>query len=210
MTQQSDSLTTPLAVFSPHQDCLPEIFREEINLAVWERPVSQPCSHFAQAFTRRTGSMERFMSLSKEDSAASALPQWALELEGADAFVADVDELIAMFSCLFEPEAVGLRLHVLQRTMCPRFHVDQVAARMICTYQGAGTQWLPEALVKRPGTPGPLPAQPIKDQDIRQIATAAVAILKGEAWEGNEGRGLIHRSPPPEDKPRLVVGLDWL
>ncbi|WP_410174488.1 DUF1826 domain-containing protein [Marinobacter nauticus] len=42
------------------------------------------------------------------------------------------------------------------------------------------------------------------------MPTGSVAILKGEAWIGNDGRGLVHRSPAPGDTPRLVLGLDWL
>jgi hypothetical protein len=44
-----------------------------------------------------------------------------------------------MYQCLFEPEAIGLRIHVLADTMCPRFHVDRVPVRLLCTYRGPGT-----------------------------------------------------------------------
>lgn len=210
MTQQSDALATPLAITGKHRECLTEIFRDDINLAVWDRSLSDDCQRFATAFTAKSGSLERFVGLSDGDSAALALPAWALALEGADGFLADVNNLTAMYRCLFEPEAVGLRLHVLKRTMCPRFHVDRVPARLICTYLGAGTQWLPEPRVMRRSTPGPLPEQDILPHQIRQLSTGAVALLKGETWEGNENRGIVHRSPPPGDDARLVVGLDWL
>jgi len=51
----------------------------------------------------------------------------------------------------------------------------------------------------------------LDDGVIRQLPAFSVALLKGEAWCGNEGRGLVHRSPalvPPER--RLLLTLDPL
>ncbi|MFL1466676.1 DUF1826 domain-containing protein [Marinobacter sp. HN1S83] len=72
------------------------------------------------------------------------------------------------------------------------------------------TGWLREAQVTRPDSSGPLPDQSVDTSDIERLATGAIGLLKGEAWEGNEGRGLVHRSPAPGDHPRLVLALDWL
>jgi hypothetical protein len=55
-----------------------------------------------------------------------------------------------------------------------------------------------------------LPEQNIRPEDIQSLSTAAVTLLKGELWKGNEGFGLAHRSPSPEGVPRLVLALDWL
>jgi hypothetical protein len=105
---------------------------------------------------------------------------------------------------------VGVRLHVLPDTMCPRFHTDRVPARLLVTYAGRGTEWLPENLVTRPGQSGPLPDQSVSEVDIEVLPAGGVSLLKGESWVGNEGRGLVHRSPAPGTSPRLVLGLDWL
>ena len=38
-----------------------------------------------------------------------------------------------------------------------------------------------------------------------------VALLKGESWGGNQGAGLIHRSPQIlEEKKRLLLTLDFI
>lgn len=210
MTHQPDALGVPLTVVGRHPDCLPQIFRDEVNLVIWERPPQPAWQSFVQAFSDEAGELERFVTLSHSDSALEVLPRWASDLEGVNAWVRDVDELLEMYHCLFEPVAVGLRLHVLRGTMCPRFHVDRVPVRLLCTYRGVGTEWLPESAVTRPGEEGPLPVQQIAPEQIRQLATGDVALLKGEAWAGNEGRGLVHRSPAPADEPRLVIGIDWL
>jgi hypothetical protein len=44
-----------------------------------------------------------------------------------------------------------------------------------------------------------------------QLNAGDVALFKGERWQGNEGRGIIHRSPVPvAGERRLVLTLDWL
>ena len=45
--------------------------------------------------------------------------------------------------------AVGLRLEIIERAMCPRFHVDHVGIRMLCTYRGPGTEWLDDEAADR-------------------------------------------------------------
>ena len=85
------------------------------------------------------------------------------------------------------------------------------------TYDGMGTQWLPNCAVNRDklgvGSAG------LSDQesglygsesDIRQIAAADVALLKGEAWPGTQNAGLVHRSPTiPSGENRLLLTLDF-
>ncbi len=210
MTLKPTALDKPIAVMGNHADCLTEIFRDEVNMVVWNRSLRPQIARFAEELTAWEGQMERFISLSEGDSAALVLPKWALTIEGADAWVADANQVIDMYRCLFEPDAVGLRLHVLNGTMCPRFHVDRVPVRLLCTYQGVGTEWLQETKVTRPERAGPLPDQSVSDREVNRMPTGAVGLLKGEAWEGNEGRGLVHRSPSPGGHTRLIMALDWI
>lgn len=54
-------------------------------------------------------------------------------------------------------------------------------------------------------------AEPKDPTLIRQLQSGDVALLKGENWIGNEGAGIIHRSPqPPQGTRRLILTLDWL
>lgn len=192
IAEQSSTLDTPVSrrsVISSNVHCLTDFFMEDVNLAVWQRKADVSYAGFVENIVARSGSLQRFVSIEGDEVADDILPARACELRGADAWLNDINTVIDMFRCLFEPAAVGVRLHVLSGTMCPRFHVDRVPARLLVTYTGKGTEWLREDQV---------------------IPTGAVAILKGELWEGNEGLGLVHRSPDPEDTPRLVLALDWL
>ncbi|MBU2953380.1 DUF1826 domain-containing protein [Marinobacter sp. F3R08] len=210
MTLELNAVAGPLAVHGSKPECLTEIFRDEVNLSVWQREPSSDCMAFARHFACEIGKFERFLVQEKDGAIEELLPAWALKLPGAEAWLADVREVIAMYRCLFEPAAVGVRLHVLADTMCPRFHTDRVPARLLVTYFGQGTEWLAESEVIRAEAPGPLPDQQATGAQVQVVPTGAVALLKGEAWIGNEGRGLVHRSPAPGDTPRLVLGLDWL
>jgi hypothetical protein len=43
------------------------------------------------------------------------------------------------------------------------------------------------------------------------MSAGDVALLKGEKWQGNQGAGLIHRSPALKTgERRLILTLDWL
>lgn len=52
-----------------------------------------------------------------------------------------------------------------------------------------------------------LARQPV--DNIQRLQAGEVAVLKGEKWQGNEGAGLVHRSPAAQQG-RLLLSLDWL
>ena len=48
-------------------------------------------------------------------------------------------------------------------------------------------------------------------EDIQSENEGDVCLLKGESWQGNEGRGLIHRSPQVKSgQRRLFLSLDFI
>ena len=128
----------------------------------------------------------------------------------------DVAELVDMFCYLFELTCTGLRFGTLDRAMCPRFHVDKVPCRLVTTYHGVTTEWLPHEAIDRSqlgyrsNGKSDLESGLFKHQsDIRQLTCGDVALLKGENWIGNENAGLVHRSPAvPEGETRLLLTLD--
>ncbi len=129
----------------------------------------------------------------------------------------NIAELVDMFCTLFELNRAGLRLSVLNHAMCPKFHVDHVPCRLVTTYQGIATEWLPHQLVDRSklgrGSNG-LADHDSKlfqsHHDIQQLSHGDAALLKGERWEGNQNAGLVHRSPvPPGNENRLLLTLDF-
>ena len=49
------------------------------------------------------------------------------------------------------------------------------------------------------------------ETDIENLKSGQVALLKGERWMGNEGAGLVHRSPRlDEGEQRFLLSLDFV
>ena len=75
----------------------------------------------------------------------------------------------------------------------------------VYTLLGPGSEWLPEHATPR----GKLHTEDVPVDNIQQLDAGDVAVVKGEKWQGNEGSGLVHRSPPGQQG-RLLLSLDWL
>ena len=89
---------------------------------------------------------------------------------------------------------------------------------LITTYLGVATEWLPHHNADRSrlgignqGKPDEESGIMNSDKDIKYLNQGDVALLKGEAWEGNEGSGLIHRSPTLDSNSRrLLLTIDFI
>lgn len=200
----------PRIFYGPEPESLTAIYDEGINASVWLR--DPPALGDPRAWDA---------ALRRIDLEASVpvlrVSHWLEQnLAQAPAVLRDdIAELVDMYACLFEVEHVGLRLKSLERAMCPRFHVDRVVCRLLTTYAGVGTEYLANEDVDRSrvGRPVEDPLQPPvwhKSAKIHRLPPGAVALCKGEAWPGNEGRGFVHRSPDPGDGARLLLSIDGL
>lgn len=198
-----------------HPTVLTDIYQEHINIAIWERSFDRELTEAISSFVNNNLGIKKSYNLSPEKAYEKL--ERSLGDVAKPALLQDLANLVDMFCCLFDLGAAGLRLAVLDKAMCPRFHVDQVPCRLVTTYQGAATDWLPNDLVDRSklgrGSNGLLDSESglyRQSDDIHHLRSGDVALLKGERWEGNENKGLVHRSPAvPEDGPRLLVTLDF-
>ena len=208
-------LRHPLQQVSSEQiDVLGEVLREEVNLAVWQRQLPAQISDFANVLLAQGEPLGHSMVLElaspESEPNLSGLVDGYSDLPGQAAFLQDVSWLISAFACLFDAKRIGLRLRILDKAMCPRFHVDHVPVRLITSYAGIGTQWLAEGVMSRRRLGEPA-AEPMDAALIEGAETGHVLLAKGEKWIGNEGGGLIHRSPQPQPgELRLLLTLDWL
>ncbi|MBN0976783.1 DUF1826 domain-containing protein [Pseudomonas hygromyciniae] len=195
---------TPLA--------LADILDNGVNLALWQRQLPLHIAEFGALLVSLNEPLAESLVVELDSEEAEpnllGLAAGCRDLEGYDGFIADVAWLVSAFACLLGAKRIGVRLRLLDKAMCPRFHVDHVPVRLITTYAGIGSQWLREGVMDRRQL-SQADAQP--SERIEQIHCGEVALLKGEKWRGNEGYGLIHRSPAlaPNER-RLILTLDWL
>jgi hypothetical protein len=196
-------------------EVLTDIYREDINIAVWQRELSDTLKKSVDSFVVSNPNLQISMTLTPQDALSSVSD--ALGNTDQLELIENIVELVDMFCCLFELKRAGLRLRALDRAMCPRFHVDKVPCRLITTFQGIATEWLSHQVVNREklgaGNNGKSDSQSgiFKNQrEIRRLSSGDVALLKGELWDGNEGAGLVHRSPTlTAGQRRLLLTLDF-
>ncbi|WP_322965105.1 DUF1826 domain-containing protein [Sphingomonas fuzhouensis] len=163
-----------------------------VTLAVWQRasPLSAPdLTHFpAIRFAANTPSVAQRV----HDALSPLSPQpWH------ETLAADAAHLAALYATWTGEERVEVRIERITGNGCWKFHADYVALRLITTYCGQATQWLPHG--------APAGAEP------HALAAGDVGLFKGRERAGD--RAIIHRSPPiagsGEDRLLLVIDAEW-
>ncbi|WP_142848071.1 DUF1826 domain-containing protein [Telmatospirillum sp. J64-1] len=122
---------------------------------------------------------------------------------------ADLEQLVGTFCGLTGASAARLRVDHITNDACRFFHFDYVALRMLCTYDGAGTQWLPEEALDRSGLGKGDNRLVCRDRRaIQHLRPWWVGVMKGAHWPGNDAP-LVHRSPPlTPGQSRVFVAID--
>ena len=206
------------ACVSPHIADLAEIYNADVNLCIAQRAVASELETFVKSLLASGTELSLVEHLTfKSFDFYGLLPQLA-HLPGHRAFCADIATLTALYADLFGLQGIGLRLRTLDKPMCPKFHVDSVTCRLVCTYGGIGTEWLADSDVNRAklgvGSGGLSDAESgllLNAKAIQVMPAYAIGLLKGSAWEGNELQGAVHRSPQVTSASprRLLLTLDF-
>ena len=199
-----------------HAEVLTQIYQPDINIAVLKRKLSTPITNYVASLAEARPQFA-LRSVINAESATEQLAQLLPELTHQAAFVEDLSLLAEMYAYLFELEEVGLRLAVVHRAMCPRFHIDKLGCRLVTSYHGAGTEWLANDKVDRAklghgsqGMPDDSSGLYQNEADIQKAQAGDVLLLKGEGWFENEGKGIVHRSPTvAHGEWRLLVTMDF-
>ena len=191
------------------------IFDPECQIFIWHRPEPAGIAAYLQAAldAGRLGLGLRKTLGINETCDFPELPN----LPGKQALTDDLQLITEAYGELLGCPGIGLRLEVLDKAMCPRFHVDRTGIRLLCTYRGPGTEWLPEHLADRSrmgplagGLPDASSGLILDANAVGRAPACSLILLKGTLWQGNAGRGAIHRSPAvtEAEAPRIVLALD--
>ena len=190
---------------------LGEVRRPEVDVAVWRRDLPASLAALrAWAALTNAPSFDRVVTV---DSRAIAEAVSEVPASLRDALAADVSMLLGTFLAITGAGHCRLFVGVIRDDKCRKFHVDAVAMRMVTTYVGPGTEWLPEDIVDRAALarlnecPSDANAAIVRDPSCVVRAQAGdVLMLKGSRDPNAGGRGAVHRSPPlRECEVRLVL-----
>jgi len=200
---------------------LPHIYDQNTNIVIWQRDLEQVLTNAVNTLISTNAIKPLELAVSPDDAfdkLVTALKPDDNNRDETHALCKDIALLVEMFCCLFDLKRAGLRLKILDKPMCPRFHVDKIPCRLVTTYQGIATQWLNHSDVDRSKLGTGNLGKPDEESglfkslnNINQLNQGDVALLKGEYWDENEGAGLVHRSPPvAANEQRLLLTLDFI
>lgn len=195
---------------------LADFLLQDVAVAYWSRPTQSAIDTYLEAILCRgaLGSGGRWILDVEGEHAFPELP----DLPGKEALCHDMGYLGRLCADLVGCARLGVRIEILDRAMCPRFHVDRVGLRLLCTYLGPGTEYLdspnlvPDDGVAEASRSVETLPELGRGARIVRFPRAAVVLLKGDAWPGNEGRGAVHRSPAvrSHDAKRVLLAIDPL
>lgn len=178
-----------------------ELRSPDVNLVIWRRTVPRPISEQLVHWTKHCSArVERVVACGSYDVA------WAIDGLQAPArrwIGHDLLQLMKKFSSITGRSQLKVEFGAVRSDRCRKFHVDYVHYRMVVTYLGLGTEWVPDEDVQRsammhsPRDHEHANRLIVPEASAMRCAHAGdVVIMKGQ--NHRHGLGAVHRSPPIE------------
>jgi hypothetical protein len=164
------------------------LYDDDVRAVVWRRGCSSALRDEAERAVLEVP--QRLIAVVDAGTLGGLSSPW---FAAFPALTAEIGSLADVFATLTGAAAVGVRLARLTAPMCPRFHVDHVAVRAVCTLTGPGTELAAAA-----------PVAPVERAvPAWRAAAGDVVWMRGELL----APASVHRSPGGS-QPRLVITLD--
>ncbi|MDV6345731.1 DUF1826 domain-containing protein [Nitrosomonas sp. Is37] len=208
------SVRQSISVVGHEPEILSRIYDDPIKICILQRVLSTDVKQYVAYLRKEHVGFELAQPINVAHI-RKRLNAWLPQHHALNAFIEDVNWLVEMFACLFDLESVGLRLNILTKTMCPRFHTDKVPCRLITTYAGKGTEWLDSNTIDRVMLAACNESKEKAEEFARQypiqsLQEGDIALFKGERWGEQDDYGVIHRSPTLDrNETRLLLTLDF-
>ncbi len=188
-------------------EVLSRIHDPAVNIAILERSLP----HLQQEVGEL---LDREIKVKSSGNRESVLQDFEAHFSGlglnCPGILGDIASLLEIYGGVATVDSFKVLLTTVNSNMCRRFHTDINDLRMICTYVGPGTLWLPDAVVDRDalGSNAENSGIVIEEDEIQHVGTGDVAILKGALYPN--AKAIVHRSPAIEgdDTPRLLLRVD--
>ncbi|WP_289034259.1 DUF1826 domain-containing protein [uncultured Roseibium sp.] len=185
---------------SRQPEVLHQIAEPGVAAAIWQRTVDPGFEKWIDTLSQ--DELPTLRTVVPAQLAKAALLH-ACEIAGLassperDFLIEDAGSLALAVGKILKVRYVRIRLDVTSGTMCPMFHVDQVRARLLCSYRGEGTEYVSAADVADPACH-------------KRMATGEAGLFRGARWSDDETCGLLHRSPHQEkgDAARLLLVVE--
>ena len=187
---------------------LTDIYQKKVQLINWQRQLAPSVKQ----------DIEQLLANQQHFTYRIILPpyyvaQWLQEQWGESQYshlAHDIEMLATLYTDLFDIAKVGLRFELIDKTLCPLFHVDKVLCRLVTTYPGLTTEWLENDNTDRQALVDRQYDKTVIDADrINRVSVGDVLLFKGQSWSDHTGDGVVHRSPlASSDQRRLILTLD--
>ena len=195
------------AAIGSDKKVLQDIRLKSKNIAIYERNIESLDKDLLQVAEQ---SVECRASGSAEDILSELEDYFSSHLLTCPSLFADVSELLRLFAQTTQASSFRLMLATISNNMCRKFHTDVNNLRLLCTYIGPGTLWVPDEAIDHQASQARGNNQEIVMdlQQIQQVRTGSVAILKGALYP--DGNPVLHRSPSIEEDGarRLLLRID--
>lgn len=171
------------------------------NLSLWRRGIPAYVTRALSGWAGRE--LPRFEQTVHEPEAVSSGTFSGLPAATSAWLAKDIAFLLKLMFDVSASKAIVLKFGVVSSDQCRKFHVDYLRYRLLTTYLGPGTEWVPNEYVNRRVLADP-PEDP--EESNRLVVTSPGAIRRAMAGDvllmrganHADGLGLVHRSPPIE------------
>lgn len=186
-----------------HAETLSSI-ADPTTLAIWRRHLDDQLIDAADKISERSleyaTSLDPFCEREKR-----RVRQELVDVTGGDytPLHGDLLDLSRRYAKASQSRTVKIRLETVRDDGCRRFHHDNVVMRLVVTYRGPGTQWVPLAFASAARD-----QQTAYEGPVNRIKTGDVALFRGKKSGATDL--IYHRSPPlAQGAPaRLVAVID--
>lgn len=200
-------LTYSNAAIGQQASVLHEIREQSKNIAIYQRDIFSLEAELQQIVVQEIA----FKKSGTVLEIRSALQQYFdLHFANCSNVLDDILGQLDFFKEVSGAESFRILFKTINTNMCRRFHTDINSLRLLCTYVGQGTLWLPDEIVNSNAlvTRGNNEQIVMDESQVQQVGTGDVIILKGAFYP--DANPIVHRSPSIEKsgERRLLVRID--
>lgn len=187
-------------------EVLSEIHHPAKNIAIYERSIT----HLEETVSSLVNNEIKYDSTGTLDEIQEDLAQYlAGYTDDSQHIIADIIELLKLFGNVVNTTVFTVFLATINSDMCRKFHTDVNQIRMLCTYFGSGTLWLPDSAIEiKLDDETKRKKISINEELAEEVATGNVVLLKGSLYPN--ATPVYHRSPSIKENNyrRLLLRVD--